>query len=60
MRLVKLTAWAPPPPFAQQVGSHTHSFEFEQELLIAMGNDHLVKYCVYNPDTPADNLVCKS
>ena len=43
-----------------QVGSHTHSFEFEQELLIAMGNDKLVKYCSYNPSNPAENLDCRA
>mmetsp|Transcript_17576 Transcript_17576/g.38324 ORF Transcript_17576/g.38324 Transcript_17576/m.38324 type:complete len:543 (-) Transcript_17576:311-1939(-) len=46
--------------YAGTVGSHTHSFEFEQELLIAMGNDKLVKYCVYDPENPAANLECRA
>jgi hypothetical protein len=43
------------------VGSHTHSFEFEQELMIALGlnGDGRLKYCSYNPDAPEENLDCR-
>eukprot|EP00242_Pyramimonas_sp_CCMP2087_P009165 CAMPEP_0198205512 /NCGR_PEP_ID=MMETSP1445-20131203/9058_1 /TAXON_ID=36898 /ORGANISM="Pyramimonas sp., Strain CCMP2087" /LENGTH=556 /DNA_ID=CAMNT_0043877847 /DNA_START=476 /DNA_END=2146 /DNA_ORIENTATION=- len=47
--------------YAGTVGSHTHSFEFEQELMIALGltGDGRLKYCSYNPEAPAENLDCR-
>uniref|UniRef100_A0A7S0RIQ6 Uncharacterized protein n=1 Tax=Pyramimonas obovata TaxID=1411642 RepID=A0A7S0RIQ6_9CHLO len=40
------------------LGSYTHSFEFELELMMAMDKDKLIKFCLYKPGDAANNDSC--
>ena len=44
---------------AGAVGSHQHSFLFEQELLHALDNYQTIKLCTYHPDDKELNRSCK-
>ena len=40
------------------LGSYTHSFEFELEMMMAMDKDRLLKFCLYKPGDAANNERC--